>query len=96
LIQRRKMLYAFPATYTTYDNIDFVSTKGLNVVYDMRRTGNFKANLNYTLQFAEGTGSDDGSQRFLVDADVANYRTIFPVSFDARHQLNAHYRFPLC
>jgi hypothetical protein len=89
LIQRRKMLYAFPATYTTYDNLDFVSTKGLNVIYDMRRTGNFKFNLNYTLQFAEGTGSDDGSQRFLVDADVPNYRTIFPVSFDARHQINA-------
>jgi hypothetical protein len=89
LIQRRKLLYAFPATYTTYDNLDFVSTKGLNVIYDMRRTGNFKFNLNYTLQFAEGTGSDDGSQRYLVDADVPNYRTIFPVSFDARHQINA-------
>lgn len=95
LIQVRKLLQAFPSTYTTYDNVDFVSVKGLNVIYDMRRTGNFKINANYTLQFAEGTGSDDGSQQFLVDADVPNFRTIFPVDYDARHQINVSldYRF---
>jgi outer membrane receptor protein involved in Fe transport len=95
MIQVRKLQQAFPSTYLTFDNIDFVSVKGINVVYDLRRTGNFKANASYTLQFAEGTGSDDASQQFLVDADVANFRTIFPVNYDARHQLNItlDYRF---
>jgi outer membrane receptor protein involved in Fe transport len=95
MIQARKLLNAFPSTYYTFDNIDFVSVKGFNLIYDMRRTGNFRVNANYTLQFAEGTGSDDGSQQFLVDADVPNLRTIFPVNYDARHLLNItlDYRF---
>lgn len=93
LIQIRKVTGAFPSDYFTYDNIDFVSTKGLNVIYDMRRVANFKFNINYTLQFAEGTGSDDRSQLNLADAGVPNYRTIYPVSFDSRHQINANIDF---
>lgn len=95
LIQTRKIQYAFPNSYLTFDNIDFVSVKGLNAIYDMRRTGNFKFNLNYTLQFAEGTGSDDASQQYLTNTDIPNYRTIFPVDYDARHliNLNLDYRF---
>ncbi len=95
LIQLRKIYNAFPADYTTYDNIDFVSSKGINIIYDMRRTGNFKLDANYTLQFAEGTGSDDNSQQYLVNAGNSNFRTVFPVSSDARHtiNLNLDYRY---
>ena len=95
LIQLRKIQYAFPADYTTYDNIDFRSAKGIRLIFDMRRIQQFKINANYTLQFVEGTGSDDNSQQFLLSANQPNFRTVYPVSTDARHQikLGLDYRF---
>ena len=36
LIDLRKIQYAFPADYTTYDNIDFRSAKGIRLLFDMR------------------------------------------------------------
>ena len=42
--------------YYSYDNIDFKTTKGLTVSYDLRQSKNIRVNANYTLQYAEGTG----------------------------------------
>jgi hypothetical protein len=49
--------------------------------------------MAYTLQFADGTGSDANSQRGLTTR--GNIRTLYPLSFDERHNLNAiiDYRF---
>jgi outer membrane receptor protein involved in Fe transport len=79
--------------YETYDNIDFGTVKGFSFVYDQRRTGNFSMNANYTLQFADGTGSDANSQRSLTSR--GNLRTLFPLNFDERHRivLGADYRY---
>jgi outer membrane receptor protein involved in Fe transport len=79
--------------YETYDNIDFGTVKGFSFVYDLRRTGNFSLNANYTLQFADGTGSDANSQRGLTSR--GNLRTLFPLNFDERHRLvaSADYRY---
>lgn len=79
--------------YETYDNIDFGTVKGFSFVYDLRRTGNFSMNANYTLQFADGTGSDANSQRGLTNR--GNLRTLFPLNFDERHRLvlSADYRY---
>ncbi len=79
--------------YETYDNIDFGTVKGFSFVYDLRRTGNFSLNANYTLQFADGTGSDANSQRGLTSR--GNLRTLFPLNFDERHRIvaNADYRY---
>lgn len=79
--------------YETYDNIDFGTVKGFSFVYDQRRTGNFSMNANYTLQFADGTGSDANSQRGLTSR--GNLRTLFPLNFDERHRvvLSADYRY---
>ena len=95
LIDMRKMQYAFPADYTTYDNIDFRSAKGVRLLFDMRRIQNFKITANYTLQFVEGTGSDDQAAQYLVSSNNPNFRTVYPVSTDARHQikLSLDYRF---
>lgn len=80
--------------YTTYDNQDFGTTKGFSLSYDLRRTKNLQINANYTLQFADGTGSDATSQRGLTNR--GNLRTLFPLSFDERHRLNLimDYRLP--
>ena len=40
---------------------------------------------NYTLQFADGTGSDATSASGLINAGLPNLRAIFPYSFDQRH-----------
>ena len=50
---------------------------------------------NYTLQFAEGTGSDATSANSLIQAGLPNLRNIFPYSFDQRHafQIVVDYRY---
>jgi len=88
MIQRRTF---FPVPvigqYTTYDNQDFGTVKGFTFQYDLRRTGNVSLNANYTLQFADGTGSDANSQRGLTSR--GNLRTLFPLNFDERHRIVA-------
>ncbi len=94
-IQAFRMVEAHPATYTTFGNRDFGTVKGLTVSYDLRRTGNIRMNANYTLQFAEGTGSDANSSLSLVNSGQPNLQTIFPLDFDRRHTFNfvIDYRF---
>jgi len=87
-IQLRKLINAYPKDYITYGNIDFGTTKGFTLDFDMRRTGNFSAKANYTMQFAEGTGSDDASQQNLVTSNSPNFRSINPLNYDARHLIN--------
>ena len=64
MIQVRPYLYAWPATYYTYGNRDFSTTKGLTLRYDMRRTRKLKIDLNYTLQFSSGTGDGTTTRCF--------------------------------
>jgi len=79
--------------YTTYGNLDFGTVKGFSFEYELRRTGNVSLVTNYTLQFADGTGSDANSQRGLTSR--GNLRTLFPLNFDERHRLNLNldYRY---
>ncbi|RYD52162.1 MAG: TonB-dependent receptor [Sphingobacteriales bacterium] len=108
-IQVRPYLYASPTTYYTFGNRDFSTTKGLRVKYDFRRTGPLQFNLAYTLQFAEGTGSNvassnrgrtdvfltDGQLSNLISASLPNARNPYALDYDARHNivLNADYRY---
>lgn len=88
MIQQRTFFpVPFVTQYTTYDNIDFGTVKGFTFQYDLRRTGNVQLQANYTLQFADGTGSDANSQRGLTNR--GNLRTLFPLNFDERHRINA-------
>jgi outer membrane receptor protein involved in Fe transport len=88
MIQRRTILYV-PSIgqYDNYSNVDFGTTKGFTMQYDVRRTGNAEFRLAYTLQFADGTGSDADSQRGLTAR--GNIRNISPLTFDERHNFNA-------
>lgn len=84
-VQLINVFEAYPATYKTFGNRDFGTVKGLTVAYDLRQTGNIRMTANYTLQFADGTGSDATSASALVTAGLPNLRNIFPYSFDQRH-----------
>lgn len=76
---------AYPTNYTTFTNLDFGTVKGMTLTYDLRRTGNVRINLSYTLQFAEGTGSSSSSGLNFIRSGIPNFRTIAPYSFDQRH-----------
>ena len=91
LIQQRTLLYTSPAPigeFTTFDNLDFGTVKGFTFQYDLRRTGNVEFTAAYTLQFADGTGSDDDSQSGLTSKGL-NVRTLSPLSYDERHRIVA-------
>ena len=88
--------YAYPVSYTTYGNIDFGTVKGLKLAYDViRRINNTLISASYTLQFADGTGSNATSQINLIGAQQPNLRTILPLNYDVRHvfMVNLDYRF---
>lgn len=76
---------AYPLSYKSFDNIDFGTVKGLTLTYDLRRTKNLWMKASYTLQFAEGTGSNSGSQQGLINAGLPNLRTVLPFDYDQRH-----------
>ncbi len=89
LIQQRNLVEAYPNSYTTYENVDFGTVKGMEFGFDMRRNNGLAANLNYTLSFADGTGSSATTTGTInwIDETVPNF--ISPLSFDQRHKLNA-------
>lgn len=84
-VQLMNVTGAYPRQYRTYGNRDFGTIKGLTIAYDLRRTGNVRMTANYTLQFADGTGSDATSASGLINAGLPNLRAIFPYSYDQRH-----------
>ena len=87
MIQIRNVQEAWPRTYRTYDNIDFGTVKGLSLTYDLRRTGNIWMRANYTLQFADGTGSDPNTSLALINSGQSNLRVINSLNFDQRHRI---------
>jgi outer membrane receptor protein involved in Fe transport len=94
-IQSYRYTGAFPKTYYSYNNIDFGTVKGLTVAYDLRRTGNVRVRANYTLQFANGTGSNPETSSALIRSGQPNLRNLIPLEADQRHaiQLNVDYRY---
>ena len=92
-IQARRLLEAYPVTYTSFDNYDFGTTKGLTLAYDLRRTGNIALRASYTLQFASATGSSAESGINLVNSGEPNLRVIFPTDRDQRHVIVGAFDF---
>lgn len=92
-IQVVRLVGAYPEDYLTYSNQDFGTTKGFIVDYDLRRTKNISLRVNYTIQFAEGTGSGSLSSLNLVNSGQPNLRTLFPYSYDQRHQITTTFDY---
>ena len=91
MIQVTNVLQAYPAQYYTYGNIDFGTVKGMSINYDLRRTNNVQMTANYTLQFADGSGSSATSGQSLVNTGQPNLRTTIPLSYDQRHAISASF-----
>ncbi len=91
LISRRIVQNVFPGNYQTYENVDFGTVKGVEFEFDLRRTNNVSLNANYTLSFAQGTGSDAQTTSQIVwrmEEDPFYPRFISPLDFDQRHRAN--------
>jgi outer membrane receptor protein involved in Fe transport len=95
MMQSFSFTEAYPVTYIAFGNLDFGTVKGYTIAYDLRRTGNVRLNANYTLQFADGTGSSSTSGANIARSGQPNLRYILPLSFDSRHQvvMNMDYRY---
>jgi len=87
---------AYPNSYETYENVDFGTVKGFDIIFELRRTKNVAATLNYTLGFANGTGSDPNAQSRITWIQSENPKLIAPLDFDRRHvgSINIDYRLP--
>jgi outer membrane receptor protein involved in Fe transport len=95
MMQSFSFTEAYPVTYIAFGNLDFGTVKGYTIQYDLRRTGNVRLNANYTLQFADGTGSNSTSGANIARSGQPNLRYILPLSYDSRHQvvMNMDYRY---
>lgn len=87
-IQSYRFTGAYPSTYYSYNNIDFGTIKGLTVTYDLRRTNNIRIRASYTLQFADGTGSNPETAQAFIRSGQPNLRTLNPLDIDQRHRIN--------
>ena len=89
LIQRR-FYTNVPAplnNYEAFGNLDFSTVKGFSFQLDRRRTGNLQLTATYTLQFADGSGSDANSSGGLnIRGPI---RTLLPLDVDERHRITS-------
>ncbi len=88
MIQLYRFNGAYPKDYTSYNNLDFGTVKGLTAEYDLRRTGNVRVRASYTLQFADATGASTTTAASLLAAGLPNLRSTFPMPWDRRHGFN--------
>ncbi|MDA3944169.1 MAG: carboxypeptidase-like regulatory domain-containing protein [Bacteroidetes bacterium] len=88
MIQIFRFNGAYPKDYTSFNNLDFGTVKGMTVEYDLRRTNNARLRASYTLQFANATGASTTTAAALVAAGLPNLRSTIAMPWDRRHQFN--------
>ncbi|MBN2103642.1 TonB-dependent receptor [bacterium] len=77
---------ASPRSYTMYDNGDFGNVKGFSFDFSLRRTHRVMADINYTIQWANGTGSDPATQYHIAWHNPEERPTyVAPLDYDQRH-----------
>lgn len=86
LLQAVNFPEAYPITYVAFGNRDFGTVKGFQLEYEMRRVNNIKIDANYTLQFANGTGSSATTGLNLARVGAPALRTLLPFDYDNRHK----------
>jgi hypothetical protein len=68
-------------------NADFGTIKGFAFSFDVTRLSYFNVSLQYTLSFADGTGSSTNSSQTAVFRNLDNLppKVLAPLSYDQRH-----------
>jgi len=96
LVVLKNRVGATPSVYAQFQNGDYGTVKGLSVNYRLRRTKGLTANVNYTLQYATGTGSTGQSNFFVTWIGTEYYPTfVAPLDYDQRHTLSVNLDYRL-
>jgi outer membrane receptor protein involved in Fe transport len=84
-----------PNAFSSYRNRDFATIKGIDIGWVMRATNRFSSQVNYSLSYAQGTGSVSDTQRNPAWTNDEVPKQTAPLDFDQRHKLtvSADYRF---
>lgn len=98
LIQVKQFFFAYPVQYSSFANDDFSTSKSFMFEYELRpkkrkaeqKASNMRIIFNYTLQFAEGTGSSPTSSAAIAATDL---KYVFPLDFDQRHTFFVNWDF---
>lgn len=85
------------ASYFQYQNVDYGTTKGLQVSLNLRRTNRISASVDYTYSTAMGTGSNSGSHFDIAwqDQELRFPTIIMPLEFNQDHVGNVNVDFRL-
>lgn len=87
-----------PNSYSSFRNTDYGTIKGVDLAFDLRRTNNLAATLNYTFSLANGTGSVANTQRNIAwqaGPTVRPPKQTAPLDFDQRHKISVNFDFRL-
>lgn len=78
---------AQPTQYASYRNSDYGTVKGFEFRLKMKRVNNVELDANYTLQFANGTGSYTNTLRNIAWTSARAPKQTAPLDYDQRHKL---------
>jgi outer membrane receptor protein involved in Fe transport len=81
---------SFPNNFSSYRNRDYATIKGVDIGFTMRPINNISANINYSLSYAQGTGSVSNTQRNIAWQATEPPKQTSPLAFDQRHKLSAN------
>ncbi len=85
---------AYPISYISYSNIDFSTVKSFRTDFQLKKDKTLTFNANYSLLFANGTGSNPNSSRALIQSNQPNLRTLIPLGdLDIRHSVKANLNY---
>jgi hypothetical protein len=92
MIQFFRYQNAYPITYDSYENLDFGTVKGFTFEFRTNSARLLSIRANYTLQYAEGTGSGFNTARNAVQGipGFSVIRNLLPFSFDQRHTITSN------
>lgn len=86
LAQATTVTDVVPKSYSIFLNEDFGTIKGLDFSLKMRRTQHIALDLNYSLSWANGTGSYATTQRNVTWTLSEVPRFANPLTYDQRHR----------
>ncbi len=85
------------ASYFQYQNVDYGTTKGMQVSFTLRRTNRISATVDYTYSKAMGTGSSSGEHFDIAwqDQELRFPTLIMPLAHNQDHVANINVDFRL-
>ena len=74
------------SSYNQLINGDFVTTRGLEFKFSLRRINRLQSQFNYTLTKAEGTGSTENSYVGAIERSTNTPTRVSPLNFNQQHR----------